>query len=121
MKWATVTQRTRLYLISAAILVTGLLSAVIIYLRAESTLDNALIDEFEYSKRYRHDLELYGGKANVVATEITNWFTGLWHGKQLAYTLVCLALMVSFGFFFAARHIRPHGDSPGEKGRERRT
>ncbi len=104
MKWALAERRNRLYLISAAMLVLGLLSAAFVYLHAGTDQDNATLNEYEYSKRYQHDLELYGGKANIVATEITNWFSGLWHGKGLAYTIACLTVLVSYGFFFAARH-----------------
>ena len=104
--------RNRLYFISASILVAGLLCAAMIHLHAETAEDNALLNEFEYSKRYQHDLELYGGKANVVATEITNWFTGLWHGKRLAYTIAGMTVLISGGFFFAARHA-PDGMKPG--------
>ena len=104
MKRATAERRTRFYLISVAILVLGLMSATFAYLCAGTAQDNAILDEYEYSKRYKHDLELYGGKANIVATEITNWFNGLWRGKRLAYTIACITVLVSYGFFFAARH-----------------
>ncbi|HTP65105.1 MAG TPA: hypothetical protein VMJ66_06905 [Geobacteraceae bacterium] len=116
MKWASVNRRIRLYIIAAAILATGLLSAAVIYLRAESASDNALIDEIEYSKRYQHDLELYGGKANVLATEITNWFKGLWRGKRLAYTIAFITLLISCGFFYAGRHTPDDKDSAGGSG-----
>ncbi len=105
MKWAAAKRRNGLYLISAAILVLGLLSAASVYLRAGAVQDNTLLNEYEYSKRYQHDLELYGGKANIVATEITNWFIGLWRGKRLAYTIACITVLVSYGFFIAARHV----------------
>ncbi len=104
MKWATAKLRNRLYLISAAILMLGLLSAAYVYIRAGDVHDNSLLNEYEYSKRYQHGLELYGGKANIVATEITTWFIGLWHGKRLAYTIACITVLVSYGFFFAAGH-----------------
>jgi hypothetical protein len=47
-------------------------------------------------------LELYGGKANVLADELRRWFIGLWHGKSLALTLACIAIIASSGFFYAA-------------------
>ncbi len=121
MKWATSERRNRLYLISAAILVLGLLSAVFVYLRAGTDQDNAMLNEYEYSKRYQHDLELYGGKANIVATEITNWFNGLWHGKGLAYTIACITVLVSYGFFFAARHVPSETQSLPEKESDKHT
>ena len=105
-----------LYLFSAAILLTGLSGAVLIYLHASNVPDNALLDELEYSKGYQHDLELYGGKANVIASEIMKWFNGLWHGKSLAYVVACIALLISGCFFFAAKRLASDSKT-GETGR----
>jgi len=111
MKWKSAELQTRLYLIAAGILLAGLVSAVLIYVTAENASDNA--PDFENSKLYIHDLELYGGKANVLANELRNWFVGLWHGKSLAYTIACLTLVISFGIFFVANHLQsgPTSDS----------
>jgi len=70
MKWTITNRQTLLYLISAVILLVGLVSAVMIYLTAETDSDNVL--NFENSKMFIHDLELYGGKANVLADEFRN-------------------------------------------------
>ncbi|HEX9022274.1 MAG TPA: hypothetical protein VF799_00370 [Geobacteraceae bacterium] len=101
-------KRIGLYFMSAAVLLAGLGSSITIYLRAGQTVDSALLEEFEYSKRYQHDLELYGGKANVIASEITNWFNGLWHGKSLAIMVAVISILVASGLFLAAR-ISPSG------------
>jgi len=118
--------KTRLYIIAAIILIVGLGSATLIYLTAENDLDSALGYESaggyvypiapEDSKMYRHDLELYGGKANVLADELRRWFVGLWHGKALATTVACITISISFGFFFVARHLRSdsESDAPSE-------
>src|SRR5271169_2414827 len=98
----TITIKTRLYMISAVLLVIGLGSAILIYLTAGEASDSGL--GLENSKMYIHDLELYGGKANVMANELRNWFVGLWHGKSLAFTVACFAILVSLGFFLAARY-----------------
>ena len=105
MKWKIINKQTRLYLISAVVLLVGLGSATLIYLTAANDSDNAL--DFENSKVYIHDLELYGGKANVLAEELRNSFVGLWHGKSLAYTVACITLVISFGVFFVANHLPP--------------
>ncbi|RJQ41492.1 MAG: hypothetical protein C4550_01635 [Nitrospiraceae bacterium] len=97
-----------LYLIAAIVLLVGLGSAVLIYLTSESDSSSSLISEFEGSKRFKHDLELYGGKWNVVANELINWFAGLWQGKTLAFTTACITIVISFGFFLAARHLPPN-------------
>jgi hypothetical protein len=106
MKWKTADLQTRLYLISAIILLIGLGSAILIYLTAEN--DPYGILGYEDSKTYMHDLELYGGKANVLANELMRWFGGLWHGKSLAFTVACITIFISFGFFFVANHLQSY-------------
>jgi len=106
--------RRRLYLIAAVVLLAGLGSAILIYVTAENGSDNAMGYEMagghvypvapEDSKRYMHDLELYGGKANVLANDFLRWFSGLWHGTSLAFTVGCIAILISLGVFFAAQH-----------------
>lgn len=97
--------KRRLYLIAVVILLVGLSSATLIYLTAADDSGSSLVDEFEGSKKFKHDLELYGGKWNVVANDFINWFEGLWHGKSLAFTIACITIFISFGFFFAARRL----------------
>jgi len=113
MKWKTKNLQTRLYLVSAIILLVGLSSSIWIYLTAENDSKqvfgyeivggNAYLITPENSKKYVHDLELYGGKANVLANEFVRWFGGLWHGKSLALIVACIAIFISLGIFFVAR------------------
>jgi hypothetical protein len=82
----------RLYLAGIIILLTGLIISAIVYLSAAhaSGIDDSL--ESAGSKMYLHDLELYGGKANLLAAEFMSWFAGLWHGEALAYTIACISV-----------------------------
>jgi hypothetical protein len=107
--------KTRFYFITAIILLVGLGSAILIYLTAENVSDSVL--GYEDSKIYKHDLELYGGKANVLADEFMRWFSGLWHGKSLAFTVTCITIFISFGFFFFANHL-PSGLKSGARGKK---
>jgi hypothetical protein len=101
----------RLYLIGALILIIGLLSAVAIYFTAgegpEDVLGYEIIDGNSYammvsdSKMYRRDLERIGGKAAIMADDLNRWFSGLWHGRQLAWTVATLVIMLALGFFRA--------------------
>jgi len=78
--------RTRLHIISAVLLLTGLGSALLVYLTAANDGDNVpgyeVVGGYIYpgihenSKKYVHDLEVYGGKAAVLADESTVGFTG---------------------------------------------
>jgi len=111
MKWKTRNPQARLYLISAIILLVGMGSAILIYMTAENASDDTLVYHFEHSKKYRHDLELIGGKANVLADEFCRWFEGLWHGTSLAFIVACISVLTSCGFFFVAYHLPSNSKS----------
>jgi len=122
MKWNNMPLKIRLYVISAIILLVGLSSAVVIYLTAMDDSDNVLgyevVDGVVYpitpqnSKMYVHDLELYGGKAAVLADEFKRWFIDLWHGKSLAFTIAFISTILCIGVSFVAYHTpavpKPH-------------
>ncbi len=113
MKWKAPNLQTRLYLISAIILFVGLSSSLWIYLTAETDSQNVLGYEIvggnaylvtpANSKKYVHDLKLMGGNAAVFADDFNRWFIGLWHGESLAVTIACITIVISLGFFFAAK------------------
>ncbi len=105
MKWNIKNPQTRLYLISAIMLVAGLGSSLLIYLAAGNASDNVPDYGPETSRMFTHDLELYGGKVNVLANELSNWFVGLWQGKTLAFTVACITIFVSLVFFVVARNL----------------
>lgn len=92
----------RLQMISVAILIVGLVTAIGIYVSAARSTDDMIAYEIEHSKQYQRTLELYGGKANVIAVEITQWFDSLWHGRRLAYTVACATVLLAAGFWLAA-------------------
>jgi hypothetical protein len=117
MNWNNLDRRTRLKLISLIILLVGLGSAAWIYHRAENTPYGALgyVEEGgtlypvmpEDSKEYLRSMELYGGKANVLADRSRRWFVGLFQGKSLAVIIAGAAIIISWGFFYAAHHPTP--------------
>jgi hypothetical protein len=107
-------------LISAIILLVGLGSSVLIYQQAKNDPYGVL--DFENSKLYRHNLEVYGGKFSVIMDDFRRWFLGLWQGKSLAIIIACTSIVIAGGFFYAANH-RPqrpkpefsHGNDSGEQ------
>jgi hypothetical protein len=120
-------KRTRLSVVSAVLLLVGLAGSLAVYFTAEQDPEGTpayeVVGEHIYpsrherSKKYLHDLELYGGKAAVLADGINRCFDGLWHGTALAYTLACLTVMASGGIFLAARHSRTDsGSKPPDGG-----
>jgi hypothetical protein len=108
-------RRTCLNLLSAIILLVGLASAALIYHRAANTsydasgyetADGTILPMMpEDSKMYRHDLEVYGGKLNVMLDDFRRWFEGLWQGKSLAVIVACSTIVISYGFFYAANYL----------------
>ncbi len=110
-------QRTYLNLISAIILVVGLGGAALIYQRAVNLPYGAwgygVADGKIYpimpgdSKMYRHNLEVYGGKLNIMMDDFSRWFAGLWQGKSLACIVGGTAMLLSFGLFYRANYLIP--------------
>jgi hypothetical protein len=92
----------RLQIIAVAILIVGLATAIGLYVSAARSTDDMVLYEIEHSKQYQRMLELYGGKANVLAVELTQWFDSLWHGTRLAYTVACATVLLAAGFWLAA-------------------
>jgi hypothetical protein len=123
MKWQIPDRQTRLKLISVIILLVGLASAIWIYQRTENAPYGALgyVNEGgtlypimpEDSKQYLRSMELYGGKANVLADQFRRWFVGLWQGKSLAFIIACTTIITSYGFFYAANHLTPPLEANG--------
>jgi disulfide bond formation protein DsbB len=103
----------RFTLISALILVIGLGAAVYIYQTAGDDTYGALgyqiINGVAYpimpqnAKMYRHDIEVFGGTAAVLADQLRRWFDGLWHGQSLAYTIACITVFISLVVFLTGR------------------
>jgi uncharacterized membrane protein len=121
--------RTRLYLTSASILLAGIVSAVLIYVAAMN--DSAGDSGYEviggfvypagggYSKKYVHDLQLYGGNAAMLGDQFTRWFSGLWHGTSLSYTVAVIAFLLSFAVFVSANNVPTRSISGGENKRDK--
>ena len=99
------TRTKRLHAITGAILIVGLGTALGVYLATGPKAANPLGYEPLDTKKYLHDLELYGGKVNVLATEFMRWWDGLWHGRTLAYTLTWLTVALALAFWFAATRL----------------
>jgi hypothetical protein len=118
-------KQARLFFASTAILLLGLGSAAAIYVAADREPEEGQGYEVvsgkiypgmqERSKKYLHDLELYGGKAAVLADDLNRWFDGLWKGRSLAVTVACISIILSFGFFVAARNVHRDGSAEGRQ------
>jgi hypothetical protein len=119
--------RTSLHIISGLILIIGSISAILIYRSAMNSVSEdsgyEVIGGFIYpgggasNKRYVHDLQLYGGKSAVLADDFMRWFSGLWHGTNLAYTVGFITLVVSFMIFVISNYL--HVPAKPDAGNER--
>jgi hypothetical protein len=118
MRWQRPDRSTVLRTISAAILIGGLAAAIVIYANAGAAPENPMGFDPEDSKVYLRQLELYGGKANVLAVELRQWFDGLWHGRSLAFTVAVLAALLAAGFRLAAIPLPPLDDGDAAGGQQ---
>jgi len=85
-----------------AILAIGLAASAVLYWKATLPDPNPLGDP-EDSKQYLRQMQVYGGTANVMASEIRLWFESLWHGTRLAYTVAFLTLLTAGAYWLFTR------------------
>lgn len=118
------TRKKRVNMAAGIILSVGLLASAIIYLTAENEpeAETAYQVKQEDSKRYVHDLEMYGGKANVIASNFRRWFEGLWAGKELASTVAWITVITFVVFLFLADRLEPwsHGADSDDGNHDRK-
>ncbi len=102
--------------IALAILTVGFVSALLIYVAAAPAPPSPTGYELEDSKQYLRDMELYGGKANLIASELRQWFDGLWRGRRLAVTVAFLTLVTLLLYLVISTPLPPtDGQSPPRK------
>jgi hypothetical protein len=96
---------SRVRLGTRAILLAGFAAAAVIWVvnSRPSTSDF----ELERSKMYLHDLEVYGGRANVLADDFREWWSGLWRGRNLALSVAVLTVLAALAFRFVATPVPP--------------
>ena len=85
--------KTRRRIVSA-ILMIGFGIAAGIYLNAGEMQENPFA-EYEQSKRFSHEVQRVGGKMALVATDLSTWFSSLWEGQQLAWSVASCTLVIA--------------------------
>ena len=109
--------QARLRLIGWSILAVGWVAAALVAVTASG--DDATLSD---TKRYEYQMEVIGGKSNLLATEIRDFIGSLWHGRRLAALLAFASLACAVGCLFLAQRLnyspalrdRPK-DGPGPK------
>ena len=102
MRWRSLPPRRRWRIVAAAILAIGLSSSAIIYATAGSPPGDPLDYGLDTSKQYVREIDVYGGTANLLATELREWFDSLWQGRRLAFTIVTLSVFAFLFLFFVS-------------------
>jgi hypothetical protein len=90
-----------------AILLAGLTASLAIFLTARPPAPNPLGYEPEDSKQYLRNMEVYGGRSNLIASEVREGFASLWHGKRLAYTVAVITLLAAWAFHYFSIPLSP--------------
>jgi hypothetical protein len=95
--------------------IIGLGSAVLLYVTASPPPQHPLgYDPFD-SKKYVRELEVYGGKMNILAVEFRQWLASLWRGKPLAYPLALLTLCLASLLWRLGSPAASHSEAQAEQ------
>lgn len=94
----------RLRVVGLVILVAGLAAAAMVGTAARPADEAAATD----SKRYEYEMEVVGGKSNLFAAEVREWFEGLWYGRGLSHMLAFVSVGGSLMCFFLAHRLKHH-------------
>ncbi|MFI5357771.1 MAG: hypothetical protein ACHQ4G_10590 [Opitutales bacterium] len=88
------------------LLLLGLGAALVLYLAAPPPRDpyGSLLGDPLANKKYLRELQVMGGKANVLAAQFQEWWADQWHGQNLARAVAVLTLGTTLAFRFVARH-----------------
>jgi hypothetical protein len=100
---------------SLAILLVGLTASLAIYLTARPPAPNPLGYEPEDSKQYLRNMEVYGGRSNLIASELREFLASLWHGKRLALTVAVITLIAAWAYHYFSIPLSPESH-PGAAG-----
>ena len=93
------------------ILAAGLTGAALIYLFAAD--DAAPVTEIGDRRVNEFQIERIGGMAAVYAVRFNQWLGSLWHGRQLAFTIGVLAIVIALVCFWVASVVSAR--SPGDQ------
>jgi hypothetical protein len=99
------TLQRRFRLVGALILVVGMAASAVVFRTAKPDYDSALVKVLNNTKSREYQMEVIGGKANLFASDLRDWFSGLWHGRGLARTLAFLSASGFLACFWVAHRL----------------
>jgi hypothetical protein len=88
-------------LISYVTFSLGIIISAVIYFTAGPPAEHPFGYNPMTTKLFLRELELFGGKGNILAAEFREWFVGLWQGKNLSYSIACITVIISMMLWFA--------------------
>jgi hypothetical protein len=101
--------RRKINRVSTALVLAGMAGAVLIYALAEpEEPDDPWRTDPLAQRRYNRQMQVIGGKANLLSAEFMDWFAARWHGRNLAYTVAVLTVAVTGGYRFVAHRRLVH-------------
>ncbi len=86
------TAAKRVHILGMILLVVGLLTAVVIFATARREERLGILGLDVQTNRQTFELERMGGKSYLLFNDLNKWFTSLWHGRRLAYTIGVLSV-----------------------------
>ncbi len=107
MRWSGLDRGTLLRLLGNVALAVGVVAGLAIYIAASRRPADYELPE---TKAYLRQMEMYGGQANVLATDIREGFAGLWQGKPLGVTVAVLGVLLRAGLRFFAEPLPSEED-----------
>ncbi len=81
----------------------GLPVAAAIYVYAAEDGHADALAAITNARDYDYNLERIGGKAAVYAAKANAWLAALWHGRELAYTVATLTVVVAVVLLWIGR------------------
>ena len=97
-------------LISYVIFSVGIFISVVIYLTASPPMEHPFGYNPLNTKVFLRQLELFGGRSNIMAAELMEWFVGLWQGKNLSYTIAAITVIFSMILWYIGSRKRSDPD-----------
>ena len=98
----------------AIILALGLGTATVIFFSIQPPVANPLGYDPNDSKRYLRDMEMFGGKANIITSQFREWVGSLFQGRSLAFTVAALTLLLALAVWFFGTPLPPEPPPEGD-------
>ena len=109
-----------MYYSGLVVLFIGLLGAELIYFSSTDDNETAeLAGQLTRGKAYEHNVQVIGGNFSLYPARLGEWFSGLWQGRQLAYTVAVISVAIAAACFVIAFLASKASRAEAERSRDR--